>query len=119
MSSTETKVPEKTCTCDDKFILFMKSKQFEIILKDAMENVMGDIIRNILKHQIKEDLSLIINKIEDIQLELKYKQPDCGYLHKSLEVDDDRNNSNDSDEETENDEKTCDGAYKQFLIFIK
>lgn len=63
--------PVKTCTCDDKFILFMKSKQFETVLKDAMQNVMGEIIRNILKHQIREDLSTIIEKMEKMELDLK------------------------------------------------
>lgn len=71
MTSTEMQAPVKTCTCDDKFILFMKSKQFETVLKDAMQNVMGEIIRNILKHQIREDLSTIIGKMEKMELDLK------------------------------------------------
>lgn len=69
--ASELPVSVKKCTCDDKFILFMKSELFEGILKDAMQNVMGDIIRNILKHQISEDLRIIIEKIEKIETELK------------------------------------------------
>lgn len=71
MTSAETPVPAKTCTCDDKFIVFMKSKQFETIIKDAMQNAMGEIIRNILKHQIRDDLTTIIGKIEKMDLDLK------------------------------------------------
>lgn len=71
MLRSELAVSGKTCTCDERFILFMKSRNFENILKDAIQNVMGDIIRNILKHQIKDDLNTIIGKIEQIEFDLK------------------------------------------------
>lgn len=71
MTSTEKPVSVKKCTCDDKFILFVKSKQFEDVLKGAIQNVMGDIIRDILKHQIREDLRTIIEKIMKIESDVK------------------------------------------------
>lgn len=71
MTSTGTPPSKKTCTCDDKFIVFMNSEYFEGILKGAIQNVMGDIIRNILEHQIKDDLCTIIRKTEQIELDLK------------------------------------------------
>lgn len=50
----------------------MKSEHFETILKEAIENVMGDIINNILKHQIKDELCTISQKIEKVESDLEY-----------------------------------------------